>query len=85
MSVQPSSTEESSTPKDKQDEALKSISPGRIAIAVAAGLIVIVYLFIQDFSLEDFQKISWNPKTLYWIAGAFFFVLLRHFAYMFRL
>ncbi|WCL81666.1 lysylphosphatidylglycerol synthase transmembrane domain-containing protein [Saprospira sp. CCB-QB6] len=85
MSVQPSSTEEQSTPKDKQDEALKSISPGRIAIAVAAGLIVIVYLFIQDFSLEDFQKISWNPKTLYWIAGAFFFVLLRHFAYMFRL
>ncbi len=73
--------------EDDEDHsrALKSISPWRIAIAVVVGLSVIVYLFIREFNLEEFQKIQWNSNVLFWVGMAFVFVCTRHFSYMYRL
>lgn len=71
--------------EEEQNKALKSISPWRIAIAAIAGLSVIVYLFVQEFKLEEFQKIQWNSDVLFWVAMAFLFVCIRHLSYMYRL
>ena len=70
---------------ENYDKALKSISPWRIAVAVLAGLVVVVYLFIQDFDFAEFQKIEWTRSVIFWLALALVFVATRHLSYMYRL
>ena len=66
-------------------KALKSISPARIALAVVIGLAVVVYMFIKEFNLEEFNKIQWNGHVFFWLGMAVVFMCTRHLSYMTRL
>jgi uncharacterized protein (TIRG00374 family) len=66
-------------------QALKSISPARIALAVVIGLAVVVYMFIKEFNLEEFNKIQWNGHVFFWLGMAVVFMCTRHLSYMTRL
>jgi uncharacterized membrane protein YbhN (UPF0104 family) len=70
---------------ENYDKALKSISPWRIALAVLAGLVVVVYLFVQDFDFAEFLKIKWSSTVIFWLGMALVFVATRHLSYMYRL
>ncbi len=67
------------------DKALKSISPSRIAIAIIIGLAVVIYMFIKEFNLEEFNKIKWNSHLFLWLGIAVIFTITRHLSYMTRL
>lgn len=65
--------------------ALNSISPFRIFLAAVIGLAVVVYMFVQDFNIQEFSKINFSNHVFFWIGMAAFFMCFRHFCYMIRL
>lgn len=67
------------------ENVLKNISPTRIFLAAAIGISVIVYMFISEFNMDEFSKISWTAHVYIWIGVAIFFMCFRHFCYMVRL
>jgi uncharacterized protein (TIRG00374 family) len=67
------------------NKALKSISPSRIALAVAVGLAVVIYMFIKEFNWEEFNKIQWKGQVFFWLGMAVVFMFTRHLSYMTRL
>jgi uncharacterized membrane protein YbhN (UPF0104 family) len=67
------------------NKALKSISPGRIALAVVIGLAVVVYMFVKEFHWDEFNKIQWNGQVFFWLGMAVVFMCTRHLSYMTRL
>ncbi len=62
-STDPVTDPNASEQQAEEANALKSISPVRILIAAAAGLAVVVYMFIKDFNLEEFSKIEFNSHV----------------------
>ena len=67
------------------ENVLKNISPTRIFLAAAIGISVIIYMFISEFNMDEFSKISWTAHVYIWIGVAIFFMCFRHFCYMVRL
>lgn len=78
-------TEELNKQKHEQEEALNSISPFKVMLAVLIGLAVVVYMFTKDFNFEEFKKIEFNSHVFTWIGMAMLFMCTRHFFYMLRL
>lgn len=69
----------------EQEEALSSISPFKVLLAVAIGLAVVIYMFTKDFNFAEFQKIEFNNDVFFWVGMAALFMCSRHFFYMLRL
>jgi len=66
-------------------EAMKSISPGRIALAILLGLGIVVYMFVKEFKWSEFAKIEWTSQVYFWLGMAVIFSITRHLSYMARL
>lgn len=79
--------EKESASKENEDikSSLRSISPLHISIAVLCGLAVVVYMFVKEFKLEEFNKIQWNANVFFWLGMAVVFMITRHLSYMARL
>ncbi len=63
----------------------KIFSPKRILLIIAIGLGVVTYMFISGFDKEAFLAIEWSWNASFWILMAIVMMMVRHFAYMYRI
>lgn len=70
---------------EADQDVLKSIKLNRIFLPVAIGLAVVGYFLFKQFDPEAFKKISWSRHSLFWLALAIAFLVLRHLSYSYRL
>lgn len=62
-----------------------SLSGTKLILPITLGLLVIIYMLWKNFSYDDFLKLSWNYKTIFFILIAIFVYSIRHLAYSWRL
>jgi len=70
---------------EEQQEVLRSIRTSRIVVPILIGIAVVIYLFLKEFDIEDFNQIEWTGKTWFWIGLSFTLLVIRHLAYANRL
>jgi len=70
------------SPKKKLTEIAK---PNRILIPILLGLAVVVYMLYRNFDLEQFMNLSWNQRTILFVALAIICYIIRHLALSYRL
>lgn len=70
---------------DEQQDVLKSIRISRIIFPILLGLGVVGYLMWKQYDPEEFSQINWNTHTTFWILVSVLLLIIRHFAYAFRL
>ncbi len=69
----------------EEQKVLDSIRVSRIIFPILIGVVVVLYLLLQQFDPEEFARIKWNQHTLFWIGLSLFLLIVRHIAYAFRL
>ncbi len=70
---------------EEEEKVLNSIKMNRIIIPMLIGLAVIGYMLYSNWDHDAFLSIKWNGHTLFWIFMAGMMMVVRHFAYAFRL
>ncbi len=71
--------------KDITDNPLKSIKLRSAFIPVFIGLGVVAFMFYKEFNPAVFSSLRFTIASVFWIALAFLFMILRDFGYMLRL
>jgi uncharacterized protein (TIRG00374 family) len=66
-------------------EAIRSIRVSRVILPIILGIIVVAFLFWQQFDYEEFKKIEWQSAAWLWLALAIILLSIRHLSYAARL
>ncbi len=70
---------------DKSQDLLKMVRPGKLLIPIGIGLGVASYMLYRNFDSKAFEHISWTWYTTFWLLLALLMVVIRDFAYMWRI
>lgn len=70
---------------DEQNKVLRSIRTSRIILPILIGISVVVYLFLKEFTLEEFNLIRWTSHAWFWIGISILLLIIRHISYATRL
>lgn len=62
-----------------------TIKKSQIILPIIIGIGIVSYLFIANFDLQEFQKISWTSHTLLWLGISLGIVVLEHIFFALRL
>ncbi len=69
----------------EQQEVLNSIRISRIILPVLLGVGVVAYLFWKQIDPNEFSEINWTLHTSFWFFSSLALLVVRHFAYAYRL
>ncbi len=64
---------------------MEQLSPRRIIWPVVIGLAVVIWLFVRDFDSEAFRAVNWTMASVLFLALSAIAMLLRDWAYVYRL
>lgn len=62
-----------------------TIKKSQILLPIIIGIGIVVYLFITNFDLQEFQKISWTNHTFLWLCVSLGVVAIEHIFFALRL
>ncbi len=68
-----------------EEKVLNSIKTSRIVIPLLLGIGVILLLVWKQFDIDEFNKINWGGRVLYFTLLAIFTYLVRHLVLSYRL
>ena len=72
--------------KDKnQEKELSKVRTSKVILPALIGLVVVAYLFWDDFNPETFSSISFTWKSVFWLFIAALLMVGRDFGYMLRI
>ena len=77
--------QETSVIDKDQQKVLNSISPTKIILPTLIGLVVVVYLVINQLDFTELKSISWTTYSFFWILIAVSVYIGRHLLYSYRL
>ncbi len=69
----------------QEDKAIDQLRISRVILPIIMGLLVVGYLLVRQFDLEEFRAIHWNWRLVSFCGAAVLIFLLRHLAYSYRL
>ncbi len=69
----------------KASDLLKMVRPGRLLIPIVIGLGAASYMLFRNFDKNAFDHIAWTWYTTLWLLLALLMVVIRDFAYMWRI
>lgn len=70
---------------ESDQKVLDSLRLSKVILPVVIGLIVLVYILLRQFDLQEFNSISWNNRLWFFLGIAVFIYVLRHIFYSIRL
>lgn len=62
-----------------------TIKKSQIIVPILIGLVIVSYLFLSNFNLQEFQKIPWTTHTLIWLFISISVVIVEHLFFALRL
>lgn len=71
--------------EQQRPNILNQLSPKRILWPVLIGLAVVAFLFLRGFDREAFNAIQWDRMAAFWIGMALVGMVIRDWAYIYRL
>lgn len=70
---------------NKASDLLKLVKPRKLLVPIAIGLGAASYMLFRNFDSRAFDHISWTWYTTFWLLLALLMVVIRDFAYMWRI
>ena len=69
----------------KNNKVKELFTAKKIAIPIIIGLGVAFYMLWTNTDWEEFAKVSWGWRTIFWLFIALLMMGIRDFAYMYRI
>ena len=69
----------------KSNKVKELFTAKKVAIPVAIGFCVSIYLLYSQTSWQEFKKVEWGFETLFWLVVALLMMVVRDLAYMYRI
>jgi hypothetical protein len=69
----------------EQQEIFKSFRASRVLIPILIGIGVGCFMVFRNFNADEFAKIQWSGRTLFWFGVASVLLVIRHLFYSLRL
>jgi len=70
---------------DSDEKVLGSLKMSKIILPVLLGIVVVVYMGVSQFDIEEFRQIKWNERLWFFLGLTVFIYVLRHVFYALRL
>ena len=69
----------------KASDLLNMVKPSKLLVPIVIGLGAASYLLFRNFDSKAFEHISWTWYTTFWLLLSLLMVVIRDFAYMWRI
>jgi len=69
----------------KRNKVRELFTPKKIAIPIVIGLVVAFYMLWSNTDWDEFSKVNWGWKSLFWMFIALLMMAIRDLAYMYRI
>lgn len=70
---------------NSEEQVLSQLSTTKIVLPIILGIMVIMYLVLRNFNLEEFQTIKWNKRLWTYLSIATLIYVVRHIIISIRL
>ena len=69
----------------KRNKVRELFTPKKIEIPIVIGLVVSFYMLWSNTDWDEFSKVNWGWKSLFWMFIALLMMAIRDLAYMYRI